>query len=206
MSAVCPLLQNISNTTSCLSFSCMRTRQVYIWACQNCTSASLCLRPALKHLRQPHINSFFSESYKSVYLFAVGDPRYFRSWPCILPQSNTLCLHAMFLLSESEKPLYISLRAKSGHSSSKRLWPSYRSLEFYQHPLHASLVSKKGIQQVDGVVCKKKLRIVVCRRKAYISISTFPSGHPKTINWDRNVFCSLLSKRHIPLSSMKIHG
>lgn len=40
----------------------------------------------------------------------------------------------MFLMPESWKRLYMSLRAKTGSSSRRYLWPSCHSLETYQHP------------------------------------------------------------------------
>ena len=208
MSAVCPLLRNIRDVSPCLSLSCMRTRQVYIWACRNHITAGSCLCPVLKRPRQPHMRSFFSE------MLQISLPLRDRR-PKILP-----------LMAMSPSPFkrflplphvsYAGVLKTTLYVSARENWQFFAQISLALLPLSRNLSTstlmrllsqkKKGIQQTDGVVCQKKLRIVVCRRKAYIPISTFPSGHPKTTSWDSDVFCSLLSKMHIPLSSMKVHG
>jgi hypothetical protein len=57
---VCPLFQNLRVKVPCLSFSYLKTRQIYIWACQKARDSHPCLRLALKFIQLHPMLSFFS--------------------------------------------------------------------------------------------------------------------------------------------------
>jgi hypothetical protein len=51
LGAVCPLLQNMRVKVPCMSFSCLITPRIYIWACQKARDSYSCLRLALKFIQ-----------------------------------------------------------------------------------------------------------------------------------------------------------
>lgn len=112
----------------------------------------------------------------------------------------------MFLLSESEKPLYISLRAKDGTSSRKCLRPSCRSLSKFFRIYFMRLLSRNGYS-ISWWRCLPKepayRRMPSESIYIYFDISIWAS---QKIYWESNVFCSLLWKRPMPLLSIKIYS